>query len=152
MISVWALIPLLLLLTLTPSQEPDNPVDDEDPYATVEFVPKSKRKPPRPKVKESTGDGVYATITDIKENPWQNSCVAQPESLSTLEDVRMGCSELLMDRSVYFCVKSLCCLMTINHDIVVSFENKMLTCWIKIKVTPQNWYRFTHVWGFRFFF
>ncbi|XP_063693957.1 hemicentin-2-like isoform X4 [Bolinopsis microptera] len=49
--------------------EPDIPdFEDEDPYATVEFVPKSKRKPPRPKPKENASEGVYATITDIKEN------------------------------------------------------------------------------------
>lgn len=51
---------------LTEPYSPD--LEDEDPYATVEFVPKSKRKPPRPKPKENANEGVYATITDIKEN------------------------------------------------------------------------------------
>ena len=49
-------------------QESNYPDEDEDPYATVEFVPKSKRKPPRPISKEDTSEGLYATITDFKEN------------------------------------------------------------------------------------
>jgi hypothetical protein len=58
-----------LFIALILLQEPYNPGEEEDPYATVEFVPKSKRKPPRPKGEKAESEGVYATITDIRENP-----------------------------------------------------------------------------------
>ena len=43
-------------------------VDDEDPYATVQFVPKSKRKQ---EVNDSSQneETAYASIADFKRNP-----------------------------------------------------------------------------------